>query len=180
MYRLDNADTGDPSPTDVTGGSFPSGANVSSIAVHPDDADRVMVVFSNYSVQSIWYSDDAGSSWTDVSGSLEENTDGSGNGPSVRWAEMGVISSSSTQYFVGTSTGLYSTTTLNGTSTTWTQEGSSTIGNVVVDMIDIRDSDGYVAIGTHGNGFYTSTLNRANPNSSSRRGVNRPATLAPG
>ncbi|MBX2820862.1 MAG: T9SS type A sorting domain-containing protein [Rhodothermaceae bacterium] len=163
VYVLDNADTGDPSPTDITGGSFPSNANVSSITVHPDDADRVMVTFSNYFVQSIWYSDDGGSSWTDVSGSLEENTDGSGNGPSVRWAKMGVISGSSTQYFVGTSTGLYSTTTLNGTSTSWTQEGASTIGNVVIDMIDIRDSDGYIAVGTHGNGFYTSTLNRPTP-----------------
>jgi len=160
VYVLDNADTGNPSPSDVTDGSFPSNANVSSITIHPDDADRVMVTFSNYFVQSIWYSDDGGSSWTDVSGSLEENTDGSGNGPSVRWAKMGVISGSSAQYFVGTSTGLYSTTTLNGTSTTWTQEGTSSIGNVVIDMIDIRNSDGYVAVGTHGNGFYTSTLNR--------------------
>ena len=160
VYVLDNADTGDPSPTDITDGSFPTSANVSSIAIHPDDADRVMVTFSNYSVQSIWYSDDGGSSWTNVSGSLEENADGSGNGPSVRWAKMGAISGASTQYFVGTSTGVYSTTTLNGTSTVWTQEGSTTIGNVVIDMIDIRDSDGYVAVGTHGNGFYTSTLSR--------------------
>ena len=167
VYRIDDTHTGDPAATNVTSGLFPGSGYVSSLAVHPDDANRVAVVFSNYSVQSIFYSDDAGATWTNVSGSLEENTDGSGNGPSVRWIEMGAISATETQYFVGTSTGLYSTTTLNGTSTIWTQEGSSAIGNVVVDMIDIRDSDGYIGVGTHGNGFYSSTLDR-------------PATTGPG
>ena len=160
VYRLDDADTGDPTAVNVTSGSFPSGGYVNGIAIHPDNADRVAVVFSNYSVLSIFYSDDAGATWTDVSGSLEENVDGSGSGPSVRWIKMGALSTNETQYFVGTSTGLYSTTTLDGTSTVWTQEGSSTIGNVVVDMIDIRDSDGYIAVGTHGNGFYKSMLDR--------------------
>ena len=159
VYRIDDAHTGDPAATNVTSGLFPAGY-VSSIAVHPDDADRVAVVFSNYSVQSVFYSDDAGATWANVSGTLEENADGSGSGPSVRWIKMGVISGADTQYFVGTSTGLYSATTLDGTSTVWTQEGSSTIGNVVIDMIDIRDSDGYIAVGTHGNGFYSSMLER--------------------
>ena len=41
------------------------------------------------------------------------------------------------------------------TNTVWVQEGGLTIGNVVVDMIDGRPADGYVAIGTHGNGTYS-------------------------
>ena len=158
VYRIDDAHTGDPAAVDVTSSSFPSGGYVSSIAVHPDNGDQVAVVFSNYSVQSVFYSSDAGATWTNVSGSLEENEDGSGSGPSVRWIEMAAVSGAGTQYFVGTSTGLYSTSQLDGTATVWTQEGSATIGNVVVDMIDIRQSDGYVAIGTHGNGLYTTTL----------------------
>lgn len=163
VYRIDNADTGSPTAVDVTSGLFPGSAYVSSIAVHPENADQVAVVFSNYSVQSVFYSDDAGANWTNVSGSLEENADGSGSGPSVRSIKIGKISGTDSQYFVGTSTGLYSTTTLNGTSTVWTQEGATTIGNVVVDMIDIRNSDGYIAIGTHGNGYYTSMLDRPEP-----------------
>ena len=160
VYRLDDANTGTPTAVNVTADGFPSGAYVSSLATHPDDASQVAVVFSNYSVPSVFYSDDAGATWTDVSGSLEENPDGSGSGPSVRWIEMGALSGSDTQFFVGTSTGLYSTTLLDGSATVWTQEGSTSIGNVVVDMIDIRNSDGYIAVGTHGNGFYSSTLNR--------------------
>jgi hypothetical protein len=39
--------------------------------------------------------------------------------------------------------------------TVWGQEGTSTIGNVVIDMIDVRQSDGFVVVGTHGNGVYS-------------------------
>jgi hypothetical protein len=63
-----------------------------------------------------------------------------------------------TTYFVGTSTGLYSTTTLNGGSTVWAQEGATNIGNVVVDMIDFRTGDGYVVAATHGQGVWSTNL----------------------
>ncbi len=42
--------------------------------------------------------------------------------------------------------------------TVWVQEGRETIGNVVVDMIDVRQSDGFVVVGTHGNGVYSTYL----------------------
>jgi hypothetical protein len=42
--------------------------------------------------------------------------------------------------------------------TVWVQEGRETIGNVVVDMIDVRQSDGFIVIGTHGNGVYSTYL----------------------
>ncbi len=98
VYRLDNADTGDPAAVDVTSGLFPGSGYVSSIAVHPENADEVVVVFSNYSVQSVFHSDDAGANWTNISGSLEENVDGSGSGPSVRWVKIGKLSSSESQF----------------------------------------------------------------------------------
>jgi hypothetical protein len=61
-------------------------------------------------------------------------------------------------YFAGTSTGLYSTSQLNGLSTVWTQEGSSTIGNVPVNMVTSRTHDGLIAVGTHGKGVFTTRL----------------------
>jgi flagellar hook assembly protein FlgD len=54
--------------------------------------------------------------------------------------------------------GLFSTSLLNGTSTIWTQEGPSTIGNVSVDMITSRTHDGSIVIATHGNGVYAMQL----------------------
>lgn len=154
VYRIDDADSGNPEAADLTSVSFPAGY-VSCIEVDPTDADRVLIVFSNYEVISMWYSENGGSDWMAVSGNLEQNVNGSGNGPSVRWAEI-LPTDEGTIYFAGTSTGLYSTTQMNGASTVWTQEGATTIGNVVIDMVTARRSDNRVVVATHGNGVYSS------------------------
>jgi hypothetical protein len=156
VYRLDEANSGDPIPTNITSGSFPAGY-VSSISVDPSNSDNVMLVFGNYNLISIWYSSNAGASWQNISGNLEENTDGTGSGPAVNWAEV-LPTDEGTIYMIGTSTGLYSTVVLNGTSTVWAQEGPTTIGNVVVDMIDSRTTDNLVIVATHGNGMYSANV----------------------
>ena len=116
-----------------------------------------MAIISNYSVQSIFSSTDGGISWAAVGGNLEQFANGTGNGPSVRWATI-VPGGSATTYFVGTSVGAYSTTALNGASTVWVQEGASVIGKVVVPMVISRPSDGLVIAGTHANGAFTATV----------------------
>lgn len=158
LFKLTGANSGNPSPTDIwTGKGFPSGAYVSCIAVDREGGDSAIAVFSNYSVISLFWTTNAGSSWTNISGNLEQNSDGSGDGPSCRWATI-VHGLSSVHYYVATSTGIYSTTSLNDTLTVWSQEGSSEIGNVVADMIDARESDGTVIAGTHGNGVFSTTI----------------------
>jgi hypothetical protein len=117
----------------------------------------VIVVFPNYGVISIYASENGGEDWAPVSGNLEENIDGSGCGPSVRWVSILYVEDRPI-YFAGTSVGLFSTMDLDGMNTIWAQEGASTIGNVVIDMIDVRQSDGYVVVGTHGNGVYSTYL----------------------
>jgi len=158
VYRLDNAHTGNPTPTDVwTGKGFPVNSYVNCIAVDPNNADEALLVFSNYTVVSIFQTDNGGNSWTPASGNLEENPDGSGNGPAVLWVDA-LSGSGSSIFFAATSTGLYSTTTLNGPSTVWVQEGASTIGNIIVDMVKARTVDGLVVAATHGNGIYSNTF----------------------
>jgi len=154
VYRLDNANTGNPVPLDITGTNFPAEAFVACIDVNPVNADGVMVVFSNYGVQSLFHSADGGVTWTAVGGNLEEHPDGTGSGPSVRWAQI-LNYQGDKVVFLGTSVGLFSTTELRGDSTVWTQEGAGNIGNVIVDMIDARSPDGFVAVATHGNGVYS-------------------------
>ena len=164
VYRLDGANSGNPTPVNKTSASFPKYdpetqiyPYISCVAVNPENADEVMAVFSNYSIISLWHSSNGGDSWQNISGNLEQNPDGSGNGPSVRWAEI-LPTDLGTIYLVGTSTGLYSSVKLNGTSTVWAQEGPTTIGNVVVDMIDSRTTDDLVVVATHGNGMYSSNV----------------------
>jgi len=154
VYRLDNANTGNPVPLEITGSAFPPNAFVSYIDIDPDNADHLMVTFSNYGVQSMFHSDDGGSTWTAVGGNLEENPDGSGSGPSIRCTKK-LSHQGKKIFFAGTSCGLFSTRELKGDSTSWVKEGASSIGNVIVDDIDVRQTDGFMAIGTHGNGVYS-------------------------
>ena len=156
VLRIDGAHVGDPVPVNVSAG-LPAGAYVSCIYIDPSNADNVIVILSNYGIPSLWSSTNGGTNWTDISGNLEENPDGSGNGPSCRWATS-VSGNGVTIYYVATSTGLYSTTNLNGNATVWAQEGANTIGNVVCTMVQGRDVDGFVAVGTHGKGVYSASL----------------------
>lgn len=137
-------------------GIFPQGY-ISCIEVNPNDAAEVMVIFSNYGIPSIYHTDNGGITWSSVSGNLEENPDGSGNGPSVRWAEMLFVNDQPV-YFVGTSAGLFSTTNLNGANTVWELEGPEVIGSVVVSNMAVRQADGKVVAATHGAGVYYANI----------------------
>ncbi len=155
IFRLDNSNSASSTPVDVSSNKgLPSGAFVYCIAVDPNNGDKAIVSFSNYYIKSLFYTTDAGNTWTSISGNLEQYPDGSGDGPSTRWVKILPINNSYI-YFVGTSTGVYSTTTLNGDKTVWMREGASTIGNSVVDAIDARSTDGLVVVATHGKGIFT-------------------------
>jgi photosystem II stability/assembly factor-like uncharacterized protein len=157
VFRANNANSASPSFSDITGASMPEGY-VSSIAVDPANADNAMVVFSNYEVISLYYTTNGGVSWTAVAGNLEQNSNGTGNGPSCRWAAIRNVPGGKV-FLVGTSTGLYVTSTLNGMSTVWQQQAPSTIGRGIVNAIATRESDGLVVVATHGNGVYSGTVN---------------------
>ena len=159
IYKLEDPHTSSPDITDIFSGQGLPGGNVSSVDVDPFNFNDILVGFSNYSIPSVFHSIDGGASWTDVSGDLEENPNGSGSGPSVRWVTR---VGNNDRYFAGTSTGLYSTNTLSGTSTVWTQEDPTQIGNVVVDQVRARE-DGLVVIGTHGNGLYSAQFEISQP-----------------
>ncbi len=133
---------------------------VSSIEVNSANAEYVYVSFSNYEVESIFFSQDAGETWTAVSGNLEITVHDENIGPSVRYinvlnAENGPI------YFAGTSIGLYMTTDLNS-NTSWTQVSEDKIGNTVVNMVKTRE-DGFVVVGSHGNGIFHANLTPGEP-----------------
>lgn len=160
LFRLDNANSATPVKTNISSSEFPTGGHMSCIAPNAHDGGEWMATFSNYEVRSIFHTTDTGATWTHVGGNLEEMIDGSGSGPAVFWATVYPTFPSPT-YFVGTSVGLFSTTLLDGDNTIWTQEGASTIGNTVINMIKARPFDGKVAVGTHGKGVYSSNIGPA-------------------
>jgi photosystem II stability/assembly factor-like uncharacterized protein len=154
VFRMDDANTSSPSPAEISGSIFPNNAFVSCIAVDPQNADSIVVCFSNYDVISIFASNNGGTTWHDASGNLEQNPNGSGDGPSVRWVSI-VDQNGQTLYLCGTSVGLFSTMDITGPNVMWNPEGAQTIGYAIVENIDVRQSDGFVAIATQGSGVYT-------------------------
>jgi len=162
LFKLDNPHLGQPVPVEITGVNFPYYPfcpYIHCIAVDPLNADKVIVAFPGYCIISMYASEDGGTSWTPVAGNLEEFPDGSGAGPSVRWVSILYVEGKPI-YFAATSVGLFSTVELDGMNTAWVLEGATAIGNVVIDMVDVRQSDGFVVVGTHGNGVYSTYISQ--------------------
>jgi hypothetical protein len=156
LWRLDDCYGTTPVKTEITSASFPTNAYMSCVTVHDFNPEEAILSFSNYNIPSIFHTTDGGLTFTDISGNLEENPDGSGSGPGVYWVE--IYPSDPAIYYAATSAGLFSTSELDGSNTVWQMEGVSTIGNVIINMVDARPYDGAIAVGTHGNGVYSSSL----------------------
>ncbi|WP_323757401.1 FlgD immunoglobulin-like domain containing protein [Roseivirga sp.] len=171
VFRMDFAHSDDYTVTEITSDVFPFGAYVNSIAVNPTNVDEIMVVFSNYQVKSVFRSVDGGTTFEGISGNLEEGSSGFGGGPSVRWAEIVPKTDGFTEYYLATSVGLFSAAAINGESTIWLQEGGQSIGNVPVNMLDYRRSDGKIVVATHGNGLYESQITGVVPEPVTQRGT---------
>lgn len=156
LWKLEDCFGAAPVRTNITSTAFPAGAYTSCVTIHDFNTDEAIVSFANYNIPSIFHTTDGGATWQDVSGNLEENSDGTGAGPAVYWVE--IYPGETARYFAGTSVGLFSTDVLDGSNTVWLKEGENTIGNVVVNMVKVRPFDGKIAVATHGNGIYTSQM----------------------
>jgi photosystem II stability/assembly factor-like uncharacterized protein len=157
LYRIDNAHIGDPDIVQLANFPTVGGSYCTDIAINPTNANEIMVVFSNYGSYSLFHSIDGGQSWNKAAGNLEQNNNGSGNGPSCRDAEI-IPLGNDTLYLVGTTVGLFACSSLDGENTVWKQIGTTAFGSTVVEYITYRQSDGLLVIGTYGNGVYQTNL----------------------
>lgn len=158
FFRLDGADDVlNFEVLDLTRSPLPQQGYISCIAVNPKDPDHLLVIYSNYNIPSVFESTNGGVTFTDISGNLEENPDGSGNGQSIRWGEIVPVTAGSL-YLLGTTTGLFSTGETSGASTLWVQESRDLIGSAIIPMMDYRPSDGRLVVATHGNGVFTTDI----------------------
>lgn len=137
-------------PIDIT----PTGATgyVSDIATNPYDDKEVMVTYSNYATPSVWYTADASvaiPTWVNVEGPAGTPVELA----SARSA-MIVRAGSTPVYVVGTSTGVYGTMTLSGSTTVWERIGEAEIAFSPSVAMRLRTSDNKMVLGTHGNGLF--------------------------
>lgn len=162
VFRLDdprNA-TAITAPVNIT----PAGmqGSVVDIAVNPNNDEEIMAVVSNYTannqpITNIWWTNNAKSAtptWRQADGNLDL--------PSVRSCMIVVkrdgFNNSITEYYVGTSIGLYSTLDINTASVTWVREGGNVLNYSVITSMDYRPQDNILLVATHGNGMYYSSI----------------------
>jgi len=160
VFKMENANQGNHYPIDITPSQMKTvSANVGCIAIDDDNANDLFAVYTNYGILSVFHSTNLGETWEPVSGNLEEMTNGSGAGPACLWLEIIEVKGKKL-YLLGTSAGLFVTSYINGHGTVWQMESEDLIGNMVVEMIDTRSTDGYVVVGTHGNGIYSTYIDK--------------------
>jgi len=180
IFRID--DPGNAAASYIPVNITPSGntGSVQDIAVNPNNDDEVLAVTSNYGVTSIWWTNNGKSAtptWKNAEGNL--------NLPSVRSCVIVVkkdaSNNPSTEYYVGTSVGLYSAvnigpTLIGGGSPTWQREGGSVLNYAVIQSMSYRPADNTLLVGTHGNGLYYASLGTPNFNPNGSTGINDPIT----
>ena len=159
IKRLDNATVGTGS-VDISIAELPADAYINDLAVNPKNGAELIAVISNYGVESVFYSNDSGSNWTSIEGNLAGISPNQ-EGPSARTAAIAQIDDQNKKYFVGTSTGLYSTTLLDGNNTIWVRESSDIVGLSLVSSLEYRSADNVLAIATHGRGIFLGELTGA-------------------
>ncbi len=185
IFRLDDPQNAlaTTTPVDITPSTtlgWTAGSNVQEIAVNPNNDNEIMAVASNYGVIGIWWTTNAKSAiptWKNAEGNLTL--------PSFRSASIIVKKDASnnpvTEYYVGTSVGLYSavnigTTLTGGGSPTWQREGGSILNYAVIQSIVYRPVDNVMVLGTHGNGMYYTFLGTPNYIPNQVTAVNNPVT----
>ena len=160
IFRLDNPRSADATTAPANIGPVTLTGYISDIAVNPNDDNEVMAVVSNYNTVSIWYTKNGKSVapiWFSAEGNLTL--------PSMRSCMIVVKKDAGnnpvTEYYVGTSVGLYSALNIGNITPTgtsinvpWVREGGSVLNLAVISSLDYRPQDNILLVGTHGNGMY--------------------------
>lgn len=158
IFRLDNAYTSGiaDAPVDIDpNNNLPDiaifGVTIycSSIYADENDADHVIVTYSNYGVESIWESTNALSGtplWVNIEGDL----------PDIPVYSSVIHPSHPNICYIATELGVFYTNNLNGDLTQWIPCTSFPV--VRTDMLKLRTSDNTLVAGTHGRGIWQAKL----------------------
>jgi hypothetical protein len=180
VYRLNNPRNATASslPVDITPNAIKDKAVIVDIAANPNNDEEIIIVASNYTannvpIANIWWTNNAKSAnptWRNVEGNLAN--------PSIRSCAIVVKkdagNNSVTEYYVGTSVGLYSTTNVTTGTTVWAREGGNVLNFAVISSMAYRPQDNTLLVGTHGNGMYFANLGTPDFRPNQNTGVNDP------
>jgi len=120
-------------------------ANLSSIQFGSNE-NTIILSFSNYGVNNVWYTVNGGASWTSIDGNLPDMP--------VRWAMF--LPGSDAKAIIATETGVWQCADITAASPVWDPEPG--FPNVRTDMLDYRDADRTLVAATHGRGLFSAIL----------------------
>lgn len=144
LFKINNANSQNPLVTEITSNGFPAGY-LSSIE-YGVSAQRILITFSNYGVNSIWESLDGGDSWSSLEGDLPDMP--------IRWA---IYHPDNDNFIIAaTEVGVWMCKNTSLNSIEWSP--SNGVPSVRIDMLRVRESDRVVAAATHGRGLFTTSL----------------------
>lgn len=144
LIRVDNANTSIPMWTEITGNQFLG--SVSDIEFGITEQE-IFVTMHNYGVQSIWYSNDGGTTWSGKEGNL----------PDIPVKAILKNPLLNEEVIIGTEEGIFVTGDFNSASPNWVLTNNGMTSVRVVDL-DLRASDNTILASTHGRGMFTGTF----------------------
>lgn len=143
VFKYDFANTDKPIEHNLTQTNLPN-ASISCIEIGATDQE-LLLTYSNFGVNSVWYSDDGGSTWQNKEGDLPDMP--------VRWALFNP--NDRKEVILATDLGIWQTADISAASPTW-QAVVNGMANVRTDMLQFRSSDNMVLAATHGRGMFMS------------------------
>lgn len=146
--RLHRTTNGGTSWTEV---SKPSSRTMTYLTVHSSDPMKIWASFSGYtSGEKVYYSDDGGVNWDNISGSI----------PNVPVNSIIYQNYSPQRIFIGTDIGVFYT---DSTLSDW-QDYNSNLPNVVITELDIHECSNKLRAATYGRGVWETEIMNALPN----------------
>lgn len=144
VLKIENANTATQTVTDISSNLFLG--NISSIEFGTNE-NEIMVTFYNFGVESIWFTDDGGTTWANKEGDFPDIN--------VRCILMNPLNSD--EVIVGTELGVWNTTNFRDSSPNWNHSYNG-MSNVAVTSLNLRTADHTVLASTYGRGIYTGTF----------------------
>ncbi|MCB0382357.1 MAG: T9SS type A sorting domain-containing protein, partial [Psychroserpens sp.] len=146
LLKVLNADT---SPSFSTIGSPTFIGSVSDIEFGENE-NEIFVTMHNYGVQSIWFTDNGGTTWRSLEGNLPDLP--------VKCILQNPLRPQ--ELIIGTELGVWATDDFTVASPNWIQAYNGMSDVTVLDL-DLRSSDNTILATTHGRGMFTSQFTAA-------------------
>ncbi len=141
VIKIENANTETQTATDISSSSFLG--NISSIEFGENE-DEIMVTFYNFGVESIWFTEDGGTTWANKEGNFPDIN--------VRCILMNPLNKD--EVIIGTELGVWNTTNFRDNSPNWNHSYNG-MSNVVVTSLSLRTTDQTILASSYGRGLYT-------------------------